>query len=99
MNKIIITEPTRTVWSQETKQTDFKLDDEKILRVRRMEDNNQCQTFFFIEGESQNWTDLDDLDQSDVLYDLIDNIGNFTFEGFDKKDEEIDIKEFIASNS
>ena len=28
MKKIIITEPTRTVWLQETKQIDFKLEEQ-----------------------------------------------------------------------
>ena len=47
MKKIIIRNTTRTVWSQETKQTDFELDNGIKVSVRQMEDDNQVQTFFF----------------------------------------------------
>ena len=52
MKKIIIRNTTRTVWSQETKQTDFELDNGIKVSVRQMEDDNQVQTFFFIDGKS-----------------------------------------------
>ena len=47
MKKIIISEPSRTVWLQETKQIGFKLEDGRMINVRRMEDDNETQTFFF----------------------------------------------------
>ena len=73
-----------------------------------MEDDNGVTTFFFIEGESKNWLDLNStnadelLQNRDDLYNLIKSVGFYTFEsnldggtGFIKKDEEIGIEKFI----
>ena len=95
MKKIIISEPKRTVWLQETKQIDLKLEDGRTVNIRRMEDDNEVQTFFFIDGESKNWTDLYDLDSKNVLFNLIDLVSiAMSDELFGQdKDEQIDIDE------
>jgi len=96
MKKIIIRNTTRTVWSQITKQTDFELDNGIKVSVRQMEDDNQVQTFFFIDGKSKNWVNLCDLDDSDELHSIIKSVGLSTFNGgFNNEDEEIDVKTFI----
>jgi hypothetical protein len=95
MKKIIISEPKRTVWLQETKQIDLKLEDGRTVNIRRMEDDNEVQTFFFIDGESKNWTDLYDLDSKNELFNLIDLVSiAMSDELFGQgKDEQIDIDE------
>ena len=40
MKKFVIGNTTRTVWSQETKQTDLELDNGIKVSVRQMEDDN-----------------------------------------------------------
>ena len=61
-----------------------------------MEVDHQVQTFFFIDGKSKNWVNLCDLDDSDELHSIIKSLGLSTFnDGFNKKDEEIDVKTFI----
>jgi hypothetical protein len=108
MKKFIIRNTTRTVWSQETKQTDLELDNGTKVSVRQMEDDNGVATFFFIDGESKNWLDLNSTNADELLlnredlYNLIKSVGFYTFEsnfdgdtGFSKKDEEIATKQFI----
>ena len=52
--------------------------------------------FFFIDGKSKNWVNLCDLDDSDELHNIIKSVGLSTFNGgFNKEDEEIDVKTFI----
>ena len=46
MKKFVIGNTTRTVWSQETKQTDLELDNGIKVSVRQMEDDNGVTTFF-----------------------------------------------------
>jgi hypothetical protein len=95
MKKIIISEPKRTVWLQETKQIDLKLEDGRTVNIRRMEDDNEVQTFFFIDGESKKWTNLYDLDSKNELFNLIDLVSiAMSDELFGQgKDEQIDIDE------
>lgn len=101
MQRFIIKNTTRTVWSQQTKQTDLELDNGIKVSVRQMEDDNEVTTFFFIDGETKNWIDLNSSKADELLlnrndlYNLIYSIGVYTFEGFNKKDEEISIKKFI----
>ena len=47
MKNFVIRNTTRTVWSQETKQTDLELDNGTKVSVRQMEDDNGVTTFFF----------------------------------------------------
>lgn len=110
MKNFVIRNTTRTVWSQETKQTDLELDNGTKVSVRQMEDDNGVTTFFFIDGESKNWLDLNSTDADELLfnrndlYNLIKSVGFYTFEsnfeggtGFSKKDEEICTKKFIEN--
>ena len=46
MQRFIIKNTTRTVWSQQTKQTDLELDNGIKVSVRQMEDDNGVTTFF-----------------------------------------------------
>ena len=68
------------------------------------------QHFFFIDGESKNWLDLNSTDADELLfnrndlYNLIKSVGFYTFEsnfdggtGFSKKNEEIGAKKFIEN--
>ena len=100
MKKIIISEPSRTVWLQETKQIGFKLEDGRMINVRRMEDDNETQTFFFINGESKKWNDLYDLDSNNELFSLIELVSNsMSDELFGQyKDDLIDIQELLNNN-
>jgi len=109
MKKFKVNKTTRTVWIQETKQTDIELDNGIIVSIRQMEDDNGVSTFFFIEGESKNWMDLNSSTADELLlnrvdlYNLIKSIGFYTFEacldgkgtGFTKENEEIIIHQFI----
>jgi len=110
MKNFVIRNTTRTVWSQETKQTDLELDNGTKVSVRQMEDDNGVTTFFFIDGESKNWLDLNSTDADELLfnrndlYNLIKSVGFYTFEsnfdggtGFSKKNEEIGTKKFIEN--
>ena len=110
MKNFVIRNTTRTVWSQETKQTDLELDNGIKVSVRQMEDDNGVTTFFFIDGESINWLDLNSTDADELLfnrndlYNLIKSVGFYTFEsnfdggtGFSKKNEEIGAKKFIEN--
>jgi len=110
MKNFVIRNTTRTVWSQETKQTDLELDNGTKVSVRQMEDDNGVTTFFFIDGESKNWLDLNSTDADELLfnrndlYNLIKSVGFYTFEsnfdggtGFSKKNEEIGAKKFIEN--
>lgn len=46
MQRFIIKNTTRIVWSQQTKQTDLELDNGIKVSVRQMEDDNGVTTFF-----------------------------------------------------
>jgi|TARA_B110000908_G_C10247041_1_gene449483 hypothetical protein len=103
MKKFKITNTTRTIWSQETKQTDLEIDDGTKVSIRQTEDDNGVTTFFFIDGESENWLDLNSVKADELLlyrddlYNLIKSVGCSTFDlnGFDKIDEEVIIDKFI----
>ena len=51
MKKFVIRNTTRTVWSQETKQTDLELDNGTKVSVRQMEDDNGVTTGQLTEKE------------------------------------------------
>mgnify|MGYP001166578599 CR=1 FL=1 len=91
--KIKVINSTKTVWSQETRQTDVKLDDGRILKVRQMEDDNGTESYFYIEGETKNWTNSYEC-EDDKLKSIIDKIAWNIFQNvFDNKDEIIDLSE------
>ena len=61
--KLKVTEPTRTVWLQETKQVVVELEDGRVLGIRVMEDDNGSENYYALKpaGEEiykrdQAWT-------------------------------------------
>ena len=91
--KIKVINAAWTVWSQETRQTDVELNDGRILMVRQMEDDNGTETFYFIEGETKNWTNSYECKDED-LKSIINKIAwNIFQNAFDNKDEVIDLNE------
>ena len=55
MAKFKVTQETRTVWLQETKQANFELEDGRVLGIRVMEDDNGSETHYCLKDKGKGW--------------------------------------------
>jgi hypothetical protein len=99
--KLKVTDPTRTIWLQETKQIVVELEDKRVLGIRVMEDDNGSEQYFALKqpGEEiykrdEAWTSDREMEwESEELAKAVDKFAATLFFGDSEKDEIIDTDE------
>jgi len=78
--KVKVIENSWTVYLKETRQTNVELDDGRIIKVRQMDDGNGTENYYFIDGESNEWSETHKCDNKE-LRDIVDKIAGNIFSG------------------
>ena len=88
-----VKEASWTVYLKETKQTNVELDDGRIIKVRQMDDGNGTESYYFIDGESNNWAQTHECNDKE-LRDFVEKIAQNIFIGvFDEEEDVVDLNE------